>query len=165
MIIAILIYASAMTVANLLIGQLGPWISPVSSFFLIGLTLALRDWLHVRMKPWQMLLLISLSGLLTYALNPALEQIAIASAASFTVAALADWVVFVKAKGSWLRRSNISNSVGSAVDSIVFPTMAFGVLMPDIIAAQFAAKMAGVFVWSYLMDRLKVMSEQPMEKP
>lgn len=155
MIIAIVIYATAMTVANLLIGKLGPWISPVSSFFLIGLTLALRDWLHVRMKPWQMLLLISASGLLTYVLNPALEQIAIASAASFTVAALADWVAFVKSKGSWFRRSNVSNTVGSAVDSIVFPTMAFGVLMPEIIAAQFASKMAGGFVWSWAMDKVR----------
>lgn len=153
MIIAIAIYAAAMTIANVLIGQLGPWISPVSSFFLIGLTLSLRDWLHVRMKPWQMLVLICVSGALTYLLNPALKQIAIASAASFTLAAIADWITFANISGVWLKRSNVSNTVGSAVDSIVFPTMAFGVLMPDVIAAQFAAKMMGGFVWSYAIHK------------
>ena len=154
MLIAILLYSSAMTAANLLIGQLGPWISPASSFFLIGLTLALRDWLHVRMKPWQMLALISASGLLTYLLNPALRQVAIASAVSFTAAALVDWGVFIKTPGGWLRRSNVSNAFGAAVDSVVFPTLAFGAFMPELIAAQFASKMAGGFVWSYALHKV-----------
>jgi uncharacterized PurR-regulated membrane protein YhhQ (DUF165 family) len=154
-IIAIFVYAFAMTLANLLIVKLGVWISPFSSFFLIGLILVLRDWLHIRLKTWQMGCLIFASGLITYALNPAAAQISIASSVSFTIAALVDWIVFMRITGSWFKRANISNVAGSAVDSFVFPTMAFGVIMPEIVAAQFAAKMFGGFVWSYLFNKNK----------
>ena len=153
MIIAVFTYAFAMTLANLLITKLGVWVSPINSFFLIGLTLVLRDWLHVRLKTWQMGLLIFASGLITYALNSSAAQIAIASSVSFTVAALVDWLVFIKVTGSWFKRSNISNVAGSAVDSCVFPTMAFGVIMPEIVAAQFAAKMFGGLLWSFVMNK------------
>lgn len=155
MIIAILIYLFAMTLANLLIVKLGAWVSPVSSFLLIGLTLVLRDWLHIRLKTWQMGSLIFASGLITYVLNPAAAQIAIASSVSFTVAALIDWIVFIKTTGSWFKRSNVSNIAGSAIDSFVFPTMAFGVIMPEIVAAQFASKMIGGLCWSMLFKTIQ----------
>lgn len=48
--IAVFIYAAAMTVANLSIAHFGPWVSPTNAFLLIGLDLALRDWLHVRLN-------------------------------------------------------------------------------------------------------------------
>ena len=153
MIIAILAYAFAMTLANLLIVKLGIWVSPVSSFFLIGLTLVLRDWLHIRLKTWQMGCLIFASGLITYGLNPAAAQIAIASSVSFTIAALVDWIFFIKTTGSWFKRSNVSNVAGSAVDSFVFPTIAFGVIMPEIVAAQFVAKIIGGLFWSILFRK------------
>lgn len=151
---AIFIYTAAMTLANLSIAQWGPWVSPINSFLFIGLDLALRDWLHIRLKPWQMGVLIAFTGFLTYALNPAAGAIAIASAVAFTAAAVVDWSVFARVKGSWLRRSNASNVAGAAVDSLVFPTLAFGVLMPHIVALQFAAKVAGGFVWGLLIDRV-----------
>ena len=87
LILAILIYAAAMTLANLSIAHFGPWVSPINAFVLIGLDLALRDWLHMRLKAWQMLVLIGASGVLTYALNPSAQHIVIASAAAFTLAA------------------------------------------------------------------------------
>ena len=148
MLIAILAYAFAMTAANLLIVKFGVWISPVNSFFLIGLTLVLRDWLHIRLKAWQMALLITASGVITYLLNPAAAHIAIASSVAFTLAALVDWAIFTKAKGTWFRRSNVSNVAGAAVDSVAFPTIAFGVLMPEIVLAQFASKIVGGYIWS-----------------
>lgn len=151
--LAIAIYALAMTAANLLVVAFGPVITPVNSFFLIGLDLALRDWLHVRLKPKQMLALIVASGLVTYFLNPAAGQIAIASAMSFTAAAFVDWGVFKQLRGSWLRRANASNVAGAAVDSLLFPTIAFGVLMPHIVAMQFAAKVAGGAVWTWLFSK------------
>ena len=91
--------------------------------------------------------------MLTYALNPAAGMIAIASALSFMLAALADWAVFTKITGSWFKRANVSNVAGAAVDSIAFPTIAFGVLMPEIIATQFVAKLAGGAMWTALMTR------------
>lgn len=153
--IAILIYAAAMTLANLSIAHLGPWVSPINAFVLIGLDLALRDWLHMRLKLWQMGALIASTGLLTYLLNPAAGHIAVASAVAFTAAALVDWSVFIRLPGSWLRRANGSNVAGAAVDSLIFPTLAFGVLMPHIVALQFVAKVAGGAMWAYLINPKK----------
>jgi queuosine precursor transporter len=149
--IAISIYATAMTLANLSVATWGPWISPINAFVLIGLDLALRDWLHVRLRFWQMGALIAATGGLTYALNPAAGMIAIASATAFTAAALADWSVFARVQGTWLKRANSSNVAGAAVDSLVFPTIAFGVLMPHIVALQFVAKVAGGAIWSWIL--------------
>lgn len=153
--LAIAIYAAAMTAANLLIVAFGPWISPINSFLFIGLDLALRDWLHVRLRAWQMLALIAASGALTYLLNPAASKIAIASAVAFTLAAAVDWSVFSVVRGSWMKRSNVSNIAGAAVDSVTFPTLAFGVFMPHIVAMQFAAKVCGGAVWSWVFARSK----------
>jgi uncharacterized PurR-regulated membrane protein YhhQ (DUF165 family) len=158
--IAILIYAAAMTLANLSVAAFGPAISPVNAFVLIGLDLALRDWMHVRLKPWQMLALIVATGALTFILNPAAERIAVASACAFTAAALVDWLTFSALRGcTWLQRSNGSNTAAAAVDSLLFPTIAFGVFMPHIVAMQFVAKVAGGAMWAWMLrgkiDRAK----------
>jgi len=150
MILALIAYAVAMTLANLLVATFGPSISPVNAFLFIGLDLTLRDWLHVRLKTWQMGALIIGTGALTYLLNPTAGMIAVASAVSFLVAALVDWLVFVKTTGSWIKRSNLSNTAGAAVDSVIFPTIAFGVLMPEIVALQFVAKVLGGVFWSFV---------------
>lgn len=160
--IAIIIYASAMTLANLSIAAFGPWVSPINAFVLIGLDLALRDWLHVRLRPWQMLALIGASGVLTYALNPSAQHIVIASAAAFTLAALVDWRTFAALGGSWLRRSLGSNVAGAVVDTAVFSLLAFWLLSPNpkplevvaqIAALQFLAKVAGGSLWAWLLSR------------
>ena len=151
--IAITAYAAAMTLANLSVATFGPAISPINSFFLIGLDLALRDWLHVRLRVWQMGALIAATGALTYVFNPAAGQIAIASACAFTAAALVDWGTFARLRGSWMFRANGSNVAGAAVDSLLFPTIAFGALMPHIVAMQFVAKIAGGALWAWLIGR------------
>lgn len=155
LIAAIIVYAIAMTLANLSIATFGVWVSPINAFLFIGLDLALRDWLQMQLKAWQMAVLIAVSGGLTYALNQDAGMIAIASAVSFTVAALVDWAVFSKITGSWFKRANVSNVAGAAVDSIAFPTIAFGVFMPEIVALQFLAKIAGGAVWTYLLGKIK----------
>ena len=151
--IAISAYAIAMTLANLSVAAFGPAISPINAFFLIGLDLALRDWLHVRLRVWQMGALISATGALTYILNPAAGQIAVASACAFTAAALVDWGTFARLRGSWMSRANRSNVAGAAVDSLLFPTIAFGALMPHIVVTQFVAKVAGGALWAWLIGR------------
>lgn len=151
--IAILIYAAAMTLANLSIAHWGPWVSPINAFVLIGLDLALRDWLHTRLHMWQMGALIATTGALTFALNPAAGHIAVASAVAFTAAALVDWSVFIRLPGSWLQRTNGSNVAGAAVDSLIFPTLAFGVMMPHIVALQFITKVAGGAIWAWFLNR------------
>src|SRR3990167_8801373 len=123
LIYAISAYAAAMILANLAVAQWGPVVMPFIAFALIGLDLALRDWLHFRMKAWQMGALIAATGLLTFVLNPAAQQIAVASSVSFLAASLIDWSVFAKLPGSWFKRSNGSNIAGAAVDSLLFPTL------------------------------------------
>lgn len=156
--LTIALYALAMTAANLSVATFGPAISPVNAFFLIGLDLALRDLLHTRISQKQMLALIVATGLVTYGLNPAAGMIAIASASAFTAAALIDWAVFSRVAGSWFKRSNVSNVAGAAVDSVVFPTVAFGALMPHIVLMQFAAKVAGGAAWALLINHFAARS-------
>jgi queuosine precursor transporter len=158
MLIAIAAYAAAMILANLSVAAFGPWVSPINAFVLIGLDLALRDWLHVRLRVWQMGALIAGTGALTYLLNPAAGMIAIASSAAFTAAAVVDWATFARLRGSWMFRANGSNVAGAAVDSLVFPTLAFGALMPQIVLAQFAAKVAGGAVWAWILSRKQVLA-------
>jgi len=153
MIFALIAYAVAMITANLLVATFGPSVTAINAFFLIGLDLTLRDWLHFRLKTWQMGGLIVGTGLITYALNPASGMIALASAVSFLAASIVDWAIFVKTTGSWIKRANVSNTASAAVDSLLFPTIAFGALMPEIVALQFVAKVSGGAVWSYVLEK------------
>lgn len=152
-IFALLAYALSMVAANLLVAHFGPVITPLLAFVLIGLDLTLRDWLQIRLRGWQMGALIFAAGALTYLVNPAAKTIAVASAVSFLLSALADWAVFSNVRGSWLKRSMSSNVVGAAVDSMTFPWLAFGAFMPGIILAQFAAKVAGGAIWAWMLSR------------
>jgi len=154
--IAIAVYVGAMVIANLTVYAFGPWLAPINSFFLIGLDLTLRDGLQFRSllsRPAMALLIVG-SSLLTYVLNPAASQIAIASAVAFALAGLADWLIFGLIKGAWLKRANGANVVGSAVDSIVFPWLAFGAFLPLIVLGQFAAKVIGGAVWALALNGL-----------
>jgi len=153
MIFALIAYAVAMIAANLLVATFGPSVTAINAFLLIGLDLTLRDWLHFRLKTWQMGGLIIGTGLITYVLNPASGMIAVASAVSFLAASIVDWSIFVKTTGSWIKRANVSNTAGAAVDSLLFPTIAFGALMPEIVALQFVAKVSGGAVWSYVLEK------------
>jgi uncharacterized PurR-regulated membrane protein YhhQ (DUF165 family) len=153
MIFALIAYAVAMIAANLLVATFGPSVTAINAFLLIGLDLTLRDWLHFRLKTWQMGGLIIGTGLITYALNPASGMIAVASAVSFLAASIVDWAIFVKTTGSWIKRANVSNTAGAAVDSLLFPTIAFGALMPEIVALQFVAKVSGGAIWSYVLEK------------
>jgi uncharacterized PurR-regulated membrane protein YhhQ (DUF165 family) len=148
----IALYATAIISANLLVAQFGPSITPINAFFLIGLDLALRNYLSFKMTKIQMASMIIGTGLLSYLVNPAAGMIALASGVAFTLAALADWVTFNTVQGQWMKRNLAGNSVGALIDSIVFPTIAFGSLMPLIVLAQFVAKVLGGSMWGYLLQ-------------
>lgn len=159
LIIAVIAYVFAMTMANLSIAYFGPIISPINAFLFIGFDLAMRDWLQIKLKFWHMAVLIVFTGFLSYSLNPAVSTIAIASSISFMFASTADWYVFSKIKGSFLRRANTSNVAGAAVDSVVFPTLAFGIFMPEIIILQFIAKVSGSALWAWGINCLQTKSK------
>src|SRR5262245_60155926 len=149
----ILLYIAAAVAANLLVFVLGPWFSSINAFVLIGLDLTMRDILHERLSRLQLLAVILVGGVITWGINPAARMIAIASATAFTAAALADWLMYALLhRRPWLVRANASNVVGAAVDSVIFPTLAFGAFLPAIIGLQFLAKAAGGAVWSLIMQ-------------
>lgn len=157
--IFVLIYVAAITAANLSVAAFGPWVSPLNAFLLIGLDLSLRDKLHDRWQGRQlwprMLAMIVGAGAISYALNPAAGTIAVASVVAFTLSGLVDAIVYQGLLGRpYLVRTNGSNSAAAMVDSMVFPTIAFGGFLPHIVALQFVAKVAGGFVWSLTLRRL-----------
>lgn len=153
--ILIAIYIAAMVMANLLVWWLGPWFSPINAFFLIGLDLTMRDVMHERLTRVQIAAVVVAGGAITWLVNPAARNIAIASATAFVLAAMVDWFVYSLLRGRpWLVRTNLSNVAGAAVDSVVFPTLAFGVFLPAIIAMQFAAKIGGGALWAFVMRPL-----------
>jgi hypothetical protein len=154
------LYLVAIVAANLAVAAFGPAITPVTAFLLIGLDLTTRDALHDRWQgralPLRMAALIATGSLLSWLINPAAGRIALASTLAFALAATADTLAYHLARHRpWLQRANVSNLVGAAVDSITFPTLAFGVLLPGIVALQFAAKVIGGALWSLLLARTR----------
>ena len=152
-------YISALVLANLLVAWLGPWFSPINAFFLIGLDLILRDFAHDKWNgknlPLKMAVMIAMAGVVSYWLNPATELIAIASIVSFMAAMTADSVAYQALKNRpWMQRTNGSNAVSAAVDSILFPTIAFGAVIPHIVALQFICKTSGGFFWSWILQKI-----------
>ena len=153
-----IIYIAALVVANLLLAWLGPWFSPINAFVLIGLDLSLRDKLHGHWQNNRLLLkmggLIAVASVISFLLNPAAGAIALASLVAFALAMTADTIVYHYLREKpWVIRSNGSNVAGAAVDSITFPTIAFGGLMPEIVALQFCAKVFGGGIWSYWLKK------------
>jgi hypothetical protein len=152
------IYIAALVAANLLVAWLGVWFSLINAFVLIGLDLSLRDKLHDLWEgenlPIKMGGLIATASVVSYAINPATGMIAFASLAAFSLSMVADSVVYqyLKYKDKVIR-INGSNIAGAAVDSVVFPTVAFGGLMFEIVALQFLAKVVGGFIWGKILNR------------
>jgi hypothetical protein len=152
------IYIAALVAANLLVAWLGVWFSLVNAFVLIGLDLSLRDKLHDLWEgeklPIKMGGLIATASVVSYAINPATGMIAFASLAAFSLSMVADSVVYqyLKYKDKVIR-INGSNIAGAAVDSVVFPTIAFGGLMLEIVALQFLTKVFGGFIWGKILNR------------
>lgn len=159
----ILIYLAAIVAANLSTAHFGPGASIINSFLFIGLVLSTRDRLH---DAWgrhvgrNMLLLIVAGGLISYALSGGAGRIALASVAAFALSETFDALTYhAVRRWPFLARSNTSNVAGAAVDSLVFPALAFGGFPLAIIAGQFIAKVAGGFVWSLILNaRRRVVS-------
>lgn len=158
--IFVILYLSAIVLANLTVAWFGSGVIIINSFLFIGLDLTSRDHLHEAWHGkglvWKMALLIATGSLLTYLLNRDAGQIALASFLAFSSAAIVDSVTYHLLRDkAYMIKINGSNVASALVDSIVFPTAAFGVFMPWIILGQFVAKVGGGFVWSLVLKRIK----------
>lgn len=155
--ISVLAYLAAIVMANLSVAYLGPGAVILNAVVLIGLDLTLRDRLHDAWEGqglvWKMALLIAAGGALSYIVNRDAGQIAVASTVAFGLAAIADAAVYaILDRRTWMVRANGSNIAGAAVDSAVFPTLAFGGFDPVITVGLFAAKVFGGYIWSLVLD-------------
>jgi hypothetical protein len=151
-----LVYLAAITMANLSVAAIGPSVTIINAFRLIGLDLTISDLLHERWQDdglrWKMAGLIAIGGAISWLLNRDAGQIAIASTVAFVVSASLDAAVYTALTGrSRMVRINGSNLAGAAADSLIFPTLAFGSLLPLIVLGQFAAKVAGGLLWSVVL--------------
>lgn len=156
-------YLAAIILANLSVARWGASATVANAFLLIGLDLTTRDrlddlWRRHRLT--KMAGLIALGSSLSWLVNPATARIAVASAIAFALSATADAVAyhFLRRK-PWLERSNGSNVLSAAVDSVAFPTLAFGVFLWPIVLGQFTAKVAGGMLWSWVLGRRRIAVE------
>lgn len=154
----VVLYLAAIVIANLIIATFGPGASIVTAFVFIALDLTCRDALHEawhrRGLWWKMALLIATGSLLSWFLNRAAGNIAFASFAAFAAAGCVDALVYsLLRERAWFVKVNGSNVVSAAVDSLVFPTLAFGGLIWPIILGQFAAKTVGGMIWSFILQQ------------
>lgn len=156
----ILLYLGAIVAANLIITVVGPTATIVTAFVFIGLDLTVRDYLHEAWQGkglvWKMGLLIAAGSIISWLLNKDAENIAKASFIAFASAGIADALIFqlLKSKTRFLK-VNGSNLVSSGVDSLVFPTLAFGQLLPFIVLGQFLAKVFGGAIWFFIISAFK----------
>jgi hypothetical protein len=153
-------YIGSVVLANLFVAKFGPNASILSAFALIGATLTLRDRIHEDMartgRLWRMGVLILIAGLISAAFSWAAARIALASMIAFIVSEGVDALVYHRLRPRpWMVKANGSNSVSAAVDSILFPTLAFGSLLPLVVLGQFLAKTLGGAVWSWALKRLR----------
>jgi len=149
----VIMYLVAIVLANLTVAAFGPRMVIVNAFLFIGLDLTARDRLHDAWKgnylvP-KMTALIAAGSILSWMLNRNAAQIALASFVAFSAAAIVDTIIYqlLGKYPRWLR-INGSNIPSALVDSIVFPTLAFGAFLWPIVLGQFLAKTLGGFVWS-----------------
>lgn len=154
----VLAYLAANVLANLSVTYFGPISTPINAFLLIAFDLVSRDTLHERWHhqhlKLKMTLLIGTGAVISYLMNQGAAQIAWASFVSFLLTGFSDTLVYhLLQHHSKLVKVNGSNIVSSAVDSIAFPTLAFGQFIPWVIIGQFAAKVFGGYIWSLILFR------------
>lgn len=148
----------AIVMANLAVARWGPGVTIINAFLFIGLDLTSRDKLHQAWRGrglwWKMLLLIGAGSLLSWYFNRDAGQIALASFVAFLLSGIVDTVVFHLLRDKiYMIRVNGSNVFSAAVDSVIFPTLAFGVFMPWVVLGQFAAKIGGGFIWALIFKK------------
>ncbi len=155
------LYLVAIVAANLLVAAYGPSVTILNAFLFIGLDITARDGLHEAWKNeglwWKMLLLIAAGSILSALLNANATQIALASFLAFGGAGIADTIAYHLLRDrTRLLKINGSNVVSAAVDSVLFPALAFGFpLLIGVMIGQFIAKVAGGFVWSIILRGLE----------
>lgn len=156
-------FAATIPAANWLIANIGatcipngPCLIPVgfglmapSGVLMIGLALVLRDWLH-ELAGWKWsFVAVLIGGTLSLAFSP--PALAVASAAAFTMAELADLAVYARLRERGKALAVMASQiVGAALDSALFVYLAFGSLefsAGTTLAKIYAGAGVALFLW------------------
>jgi len=153
----VIVYLVSIVLANLLVTWFGPAASIIDAFLLIALDLTARDKLHDQWEHkhlWRnMVLLIFTGSALSAILNVNALPIATASFIAFLASESVDTVVYAAlGKRTKMLQVNGSNVASAAVDSLIFPILAFGwPPLWGIVLGQFVAKVLGGTVWAWVI--------------
>jgi len=148
-------FLAAIVVANLTVTHYGAAAIIPNAFFLIGLDLITRDrladfWGTTRFA--KMTLLILTGGFINYWVNRNTAAMTEASVISFCAAEAVEAVVYHALRHQrWTDRAPRAAIFGAAVDSVVFPTLAFHAFDLTTSFDQFIAKLAGALVWTWVV--------------
>lgn len=148
------LYLTAVVAANISATNFGIWATPFNALFLIGLEITARDYLHTKLTHVELIVVVILAGVVSFLLNTGAVNIAIASSVAIIVSCFIDYIVFNKTNGTWFKKSNTSNVFSATSDSIIFPTIAFGVLNIWVVLLHIFMKVFGGFIWSILFVKL-----------
>lgn len=152
------VFLAAIVAANLITTHYGPSASIYNAFFLIGLDFITRDrladlWGTKRISRMAVLILVG-SGL-SYLVNRDAATIALASCVAFAAAETVEALVYHALRHErWNDRAPRAALAAAAVDSLIFPWIAFGSVLWGITAGQFFAKLAGAVVWTWVVGYL-----------
>jgi queuosine precursor transporter len=154
----VLAYLVAVVVANLTVAHLGPISAIPVALIAIGFDLTARDILHERWKRnklWlKLFVLIGTGSTLSYLINQNSYAVSLASFVAFASAGgMNSLVYYLLDKCKPIVRVNASNICASLVDSLIFPTIAFGGFIWWVSLGQFIAKALGGFIWFALLRR------------
>jgi hypothetical protein len=153
------LYLIAIVLANLSVAKFGPNATIINAFLFIGLDLSSRDKLHEAWSGnglfWKMVLLIAVGSFLSWLLNKDAGPIALASLVAFAASASTDTIIYsILQSRSRFIKINGSNLFSAAVDSVIFPALAFGFpLLFSVMLWQFVAKVLGGFIWSIVLRK------------
>ncbi|OEJ21096.1 VUT family protein [Streptomyces subrutilus] len=144
-ILALAGYAAAIAAANLLTAWyglvlVGPGITATAGTFAAGAVLLFRDVVQDTLGRAWVLVGIGIGAALTAVTSPAL---AVASAAAFLVAELADMAVYtpLREKG-WARAVLASNVIGATLDTFLFLVLAGFPITATAVGGQLLGKLA-----------------------
>lgn len=99
-----------------------------SGVLFVGLSFSLRDGAQMALGKWHVLAAIAVGAALSYVVAPSLAW---ASAVAFLFSESCDWAVYtpLAERGKVVWAVVLSNTVGSAVDTMLFLWIAFGTTM------------------------------------
>ena len=129
--VGLVIFANWLASAYTVHVPLTPYVAP-AGVFCIGAVLVLRDWIQQLRGLFWAMPLVYLAGLVSWLMGDlagwtSVEKVAIASVVAFTVSETVEAVVFTPVRKRNLSLGvALSGTIGNAIDSYLFLTIAFG---------------------------------------